>query len=238
MKDICRHHEVPLTGITGGHAADIKDSNASGNVITPNLERKKNRGSSKAKLAFDGAPASKPKETAREDGLNESPRADYSSGCHDTFGVSPRNLIASPVHCKSPDQFLPSRRFISSARISEDCVAGSTDGTGLLDISKLRVNMFENQYANEKVDTESEIPAVSATNPSAGQSAASREVEDRPSQPSLPWQNTLYPRLNDVSRLRKSLGSALRVRIDDSADNPSSKHAEAGNQLMDFFTCF
>ncbi|KAG0583568.1 hypothetical protein KC19_3G147000 [Ceratodon purpureus] len=217
------HHEVPLTEIIGGHIANIIDSNTSGNVITPNLERKKNRGSSKAKLAFDGAAAAKPKEIAGEDRFDESPRADYSTGCQDiTFGDSPRNRIASPIHCKSPEQFVPARRFMLSATGSEDCVARS-DGTGFLGISKLRVNMFESMYINEKVQsTGPDVPV-----PSVEQSAAPREVEERPSQPTVPWQQTFFPKLNDASRLRKSLGSALRVKIDDPSDNPSTKQTGA-----------
>jgi len=214
VKYICRHHEVPLTEITSGHAADVKESNA--RVRTPNLERKKNRGSSKAKLAFDCAPTvAKSKESAKED---ESPRAGY----NDSFEAdSPR--IASPVHCKSPEKFLSARRFISSAT-SDDYVAGN-DGTGVLGSFNFRVNIFENQFANDQLSKEPDMP-VSCSSPSAEQSA---EDEDKSSQTISPWQDAFFSKLKDTSRLRKSLGSALRVKIDDSADNPNAKAQGAGN---------
>jgi hypothetical protein len=226
VKDMCRHHEVPLTEIAGGHAADVKDPNAS--VRTPNLERKKNRGSSKAKLAFDGAPTvAQSKETAKED--ESSPRAGFNSGCHDTFGAdSPR--IASPVHCKSPEKFLSARRFISSAT-SDEYVAGN-DGAGVLRSSSFRVNMFVSQFVNDQMSTEPDIPVFSTS------SAGACVDEEKPSPPSLHWQDTIFSKLKDTSRLRKSLGSALRVKIDDSADNPNSKPQGAGNEHIVVFIFF
>ena len=122
-----------------------------------------------------------------------------------------------------------------STAASDDCVARS-DGTGILGSSNLRVNMFESQYVHEKV--QSTVPDLPVSSISlAGQSAAALKDEDKPSQPSLLWQSTIFPRLDDVSRLRKSLGSALRVKIDDSSDNPSYKQAGEGNQQLGFSIC-
>lgn len=214
VKDVCRHHEVPLTEITGGHAPDVKDPNAI--VRTPHLERKKNRGSSKAKLAFDGASAvgAKSKESAKED--DSSPRAGYNSSFQDSLSGADSPTIASPVHCKSPEGF-SARRFATSAN-SDDHVAGN-DGAEVLRSYTFRVNMFESQFAKDQTSSEPDVP---------GSSEACVD-EDKPSPPSTHWQETIFSKLKDTSRLRKSLGSALRVKIEDVAENPSSKPPGAGN---------
>lgn len=222
------HHEVPLTDITGVNAADIKDLNS--NFRAAQLDRKKKHGTSKGKLAFDGATVTKTKDTIKEERHEESPRAVYSSGCHDTFVESPKDCIASPILCKSPENIFGSRKFITT---TSDDFLRSSDGLGALQSFNSRFNLRESLIANGCTSRDSDVrnsqPEIvksrhnrSISDSSAGQSGIC-EDEDTSAQPKAAWQDAIFSRLNDTSSLRKSLGSAVRGRTDGSDDASVNK---------------
>lgn len=219
---VCRHHEVPLTELTGG--TDSKDRR--GSVRTPQIERKK-RASTKTKLAFESQTLANSHKDSKEELNDSSPKANFNPGYNEAFEESPGDQIGSPIQCKSPEGFTSSRRFISST--PTDVFIGGNHVGAVFDVPNAVQDNHMSENASGNVNAEACIP-VSST-PS---SAAVSGDEDRPSAQSAPWIEAMLPRLNDMRRLRKSLGSALRVKIDGSADSTGTERKEAGDFLISF----
>lgn len=227
------HHEVPLTEIIGAQVTGNKDRDAC--VRRLKQDRKKSRGILKGKLAFDGAPGVKCQGTTKEERHDQSPRAVHSPGRYDTHVESPIQRIASPILCRSPENLSSSRRFTPSATFGN---LGSADGLGVLQSSNLRFNFQDNQNDNGYTSVESDVRGSqleivkirhnrSMSVSSVGKLQGDCEHGNKVVYTSVNWQDAIFSRLNDSTRLRKSLGSALRVKIDVAADTTSTNRQEA-----------
>lgn len=219
---VSRHHEVPLTELTGG--TDSKDRR--GSVRTPQIERKK-RATTKTKLAFESQTLANSHKDIKEELNDSSPKANFNPGFNETFEEPAGDQIGSPIQCKSPEGFTSDRSFISSTPTDEfiggNHVGAIFDGANAVD------DDHRSENASGDVNAEACIP-VSFT-PSAGDIGD----EDRPSAQSAPWIEAMLPRLHDMRRLRKSLGSALRVKVDGSAQSTGTERKEAGDFLFSIF---
>lgn len=164
-----------------------------------------------------------------EDFIDSSLKASFLSASDDVASEVKKDEISSPILCNSPERFRLSRRLTSELPTNGFLIQGNGVRRDR-SVSNSREDVHKARHLETLVNVDACI-RLSSTSPSQDCTAVSRG-EARPGPTGVSWHETNLPRLNDMRRLRKSLGSALRVKIDDNSEPTGEGCQEAGTSLL------